>query len=258
MNKKILVIDDEKDILIILKVILEDAGYLVTTASCADEALDILKKEQPRGEMKDPEVGFPVVLSDIMMPKMNGIELLHIIKKDFPDTMVIMLTAHMSMESAIKSLNEGAFAYLTKPVDITELKVVLRHAYEKYNLIWENRKLVEELNKAKKYSDAVIKDMVYTIIATDTNGFIRKINKAMEGLLGYTEEEIVGSPIQSIFAQGFHETKLQEMAQEGRVKDFPIVFLTKESKELNLLFSGTVMKDEYGQVVGFLGTVKGQ
>lgn len=248
MSEKILVVDDEETTLEFLRLALEFAGYEVTVASTATEAIGKLKST---GE-------FPVILTDIMMPGIDGLQLLRIIKKEYPDTLIIMLTAHVSMESAIKSLNEGAFAYLTKPINIEELKLVLKNAYEKYKLVQENRRLIEELRKAKEYSETIIQNLVHTVVATDSNGYIKKINKAMENLLGYKEEELRDKPLESIFAEEFQQSSWQEMVKEGRVTDFPVSFRTKDNRKIKLNFTGTVMKDNSGRVIGFLGTVKPQ
>ncbi len=246
MNK-ILVVDDDESVLEFLQSALETAGYQVSVASTATEAI---------GKLKSAAEQFPVVLTDIMMPGINGIELLRIIKKEYPETLIIMLTAHMSMESAIKSLNEGAFAYLTKPINVDELKATLKNAYEKYSLVQENRKLLEELRKAKEYSETIVHNLIHAVVATDATGAIKKVNRAMENLLGYKEEELLGSPIQVIFSEEFQQTAWQEMIKEAKVKDFPVSFLTKTGQEIKLLFTGTVMKDTNGQVVGFLGTAR--
>jgi len=246
-RKEILVVDDDESVLEFLQIGLESSGYKVTTASTATEAL---------GKLKSTPEGFPVILTDIMMPGIDGIEFLRIIKRDYPDTPVIMLTAYMSMESAIKSLNEGAFAYLTKPIRANELKATIRNAYDRYILIQENKELMEELRKAKEYHETIVENMVHTVIATDAEGRIKRINKAMENLLGYKEEELVGKSLEDIFSQEFKQTSLKDMIKEGRVKDFPVSFRTKDGKEIKLFFTGTVMKDTKGKVIGFLGTLQ--
>ncbi|MCB4791136.1 MAG: response regulator [Elusimicrobia bacterium] len=244
---KILIVDDDESVLELLKESIKLIGYDVTALGSATEAV---------GKMKSEEGGFPVILTDIMMPGINGLELLHRIKKEYPETIVIMLTAYTTLESAVKSLNEGAFAYLTKPINYDELKNALQNAFEKHHQLQEKKKLIEELSKAKEYSDTLVHHLVHTVIATDSNGYIKKVNLAMEKLLGYTEEEIIGLPIQFIFGKEFQETTLEQMIKKGSVKDFPVTFVNKDKQELKLLFTGTVMKNKAGYLVGFIGTAK--
>jgi PAS domain S-box-containing protein len=132
----------------------------------------------------------------------------------------------------------------------------MRNAFEKIMLSRENKRLLEELNRAKEYSEAIIEDLVYTVIATDTDGKIKRINRAMEEVLGYREEAIVGRPFTELFSESFRDGAWKELVDEGRVKDFPITFLNKAGRELRLQFTGTVMKNSKGRMIGFLGTVR--
>ena len=93
MDQKLLLVDDEAGIRKVLGISLSDIGYTVFTAENGEEALKIFRKETP-----------PIVLSDIKMPGMDGIELLRTIKHENPDTEVIMITGHGDMDLAIKSL----------------------------------------------------------------------------------------------------------------------------------------------------------
>jgi len=251
MRGKVLLVDDEKDILEVLRAVLEAEGYTVGATTVPTSVMSLLEREQ-----SSDDGPYSVVLTDIMMPGMNGIELLHQIKQRSPEMVVIMLTAHMSVDNAVKSLNEGAFAYLTKPVEMTELTNAMRNAFEKIMLSRENKRLLEELNRAKEYSEAIIEDLVYTVIATDTDGNIKRINRAMEEVLGYREEAIVGRPFTELFSESFRDGAWKELVNEGRVKDFPITFLNKAGRELRLQFTGTVMKNSKGRMIGFLGTVR--
>ena len=108
MNRKLLLVDDEEGIRKVLGIALSDAGYTVFTAKDGEEALDIFRKEIP-----------PIVLTDIKMPGMDGIELLQKIKQENPDTEVIMITGHGDMDSVITALRLGAVDYFQKPVELS-------------------------------------------------------------------------------------------------------------------------------------------
>lgn len=131
----ILVVDDEKPQRDILRVILEDEDYEVYTSSNGKEALKILKEYKPC-----------VVLTDLKMPGLDGIELLEAIPQDdLQPSVVIIMTAHGTISSAVEAMKLGAFDYLTKPLDKEELMVVLKKAVERVRLLRENYLLKQEL-----------------------------------------------------------------------------------------------------------------
>jgi signal transduction histidine kinase len=119
-NKKILLVDDEEDIRDVLGMTLSDKGYRVLTAANGKTAYETFLSEKP-----------PIVLSDIKMPVMDGIELLQCIKRENPDTEVIMITGHGDMELAIKSLKYRANDFITKPINDDALEISLRRVEEK-------------------------------------------------------------------------------------------------------------------------------
>ena len=120
MEKSILLVDDEKGIRKVLGISLGDMGYQVTTAENGREALRIFKKECPE-----------IVLTDIKMPEMDGIELLRRIKEHSPDTEVIMITGHGDMDLAIRSVKYEATDFVTKPINDEILEIALNRARER-------------------------------------------------------------------------------------------------------------------------------
>ncbi len=136
MNIKasILLVDDEPNIIEILEIVLRDAGMEVLTAPSARAALDLLKKSS-----------VDVVVSDIRMPDMTGVELLKEVKQLAPETIFILLTAFASTETAIDALQHGAYDYLTKPFQMEELLNIVRHALEKRALKKEVASLKSEI-----------------------------------------------------------------------------------------------------------------
>jgi signal transduction histidine kinase len=134
---RVLVVDDEESLLAVLSQVLSKSGYEVTAAASGEEAWDIFQT--------DP---FPVVITDIVMKEMTGIELLQKIKEMCPDTQVIIITSYASLDTAINALRSGAYDYLFKPFeDLDMISAVTARAVEKMNLISENRQLIEKLNK---------------------------------------------------------------------------------------------------------------
>jgi len=128
-HESILLVDDEEDIRDVLEISLSDSGYKVLTAENGDEALRIFKETNP-----------PIVLTDIKMPVMDGIELLKKIKQENPETEVIMITGHGDMDLAIDSLKNEATDFITKPINVDALEIALKKVEEK---ILIRRKLQE-------------------------------------------------------------------------------------------------------------------
>ncbi len=139
MIKKLLLVDDEQDIREILYIYLVDAGYEVLMAEDGIKALEVFKKEKP-----------PIVITDIKMSGMDGISLLKNIKKEVPDTEVIMLTGHGDLDLAIKSLKYEATDFITKPINIDILELSLNRAYEKASMREEIRAHNENLHRLVK------------------------------------------------------------------------------------------------------------
>lgn len=135
-QERILVIDDEKVALKNLEYVLRKEGYNVTTTTSGINALKLLQENE-----------FDVVLTDLKMEKVDGMEILENCKKLYPDTEVVMITAYATITSAVETMKKGAFDYIAKPFKLDEVKRVVKEAIEKVRLKKENRILREELEK---------------------------------------------------------------------------------------------------------------
>ncbi len=124
---KILVADDEKSMREFLDIMLKKEGYKVTLASNGEEVMKLIEKDI-----------FDLALVDIRMPRQDGISALKRIKSISPETVVIMMTAYASADTAIKAMKEGAYDYITKPFKIDEIKLIIQNALEKKHLQKEN------------------------------------------------------------------------------------------------------------------------
>ena len=136
MDNTILLVDDEAGIRKVLGISLQDSGYDVHTAESAKEALRLFEAVAP-----------PIVLTDIKMPDMDGIELLRRIKKINPDTEVIMFTGHGDMGLAIKSLKNDATDFVTKPINDEVLEIALKRARERISMRRQIREYTENLER---------------------------------------------------------------------------------------------------------------
>jgi DNA-binding NtrC family response regulator len=131
MKKSILIIDDECDMLQLLKRSLEpDLKCRIVTAQSGKQALELISQQ-----------AFDLVLADIKMPEMNGLELLEMIKRDHPNMTVVMMTAFGGVETAVEAMRNGAYDFISKPFDHETILVRLEKALERSSLIQENYRL---------------------------------------------------------------------------------------------------------------------
>jgi DNA-binding NtrC family response regulator len=112
--KRVLVVDDEENARIGLSKILEQEGYRVDSVANGREALDYLQHQNVQ-----------VVISDLQMPEMNGINFLRELNRHYPSTPVIMVTAHGGIESYLEAIHLGAYEYINKPIKLEELRIVM-------------------------------------------------------------------------------------------------------------------------------------
>lgn len=123
MKAKVLVVDDELSMREFLTILLEREGYDALSAANADQALKLLNDDL-----------FDLIISDVQMPGLNGIDLLARVKAMAPDTAVLMMTAFSAAEQAVEAMKLGAYDYIAKPFKIEEIKLLIRNALEKSNL----------------------------------------------------------------------------------------------------------------------------
>ncbi len=137
---QILLVDDDITLLTLLKDLLNANGYSIHIANSKDEAIKKLKLFR-----------FQIVISDFVMPNGNGLELLESCKKLDSDVQFIMVTAFGSIENAVEALKNGAFHYLTKPIQIDELLIVIKKALDHRKLSTQNQYLSQQLSKDNEY-----------------------------------------------------------------------------------------------------------
>jgi two-component system NtrC family response regulator len=153
----ILVVDDEKNYLLVLSEILQDEGYEVLTAQGGHEALDIQKSSD-----------LDLILTDMKMPGMDGIELLENIKTLDSDLPVIMMTAHGTVDKAVEAMQKGAYSYILKPFDNERLTIYVKKAVSLYQVVKDNRLLRETVESQYRFGNFIgkskaIRDVFETI-----------------------------------------------------------------------------------------------
>lgn len=144
MKARILVVDDEESIREFLDIMLRKEGFEVTCAEDGQVALDLIKKKS-----------FDMVISDLQMPKVTGLELLKQVKDQYPDMLFLMITAFGTMETAVEAMKLGAYDYITKPFKIDEVRINIANALRSQNLEVENRTLKKELSREYSFQNLV-------------------------------------------------------------------------------------------------------
>lgn len=163
---KILIIDDEKSIRKTLREILEYEKYQVDEATEGAEGIALLQKEK-----------YDVVLCDIKMPKMDGIEVLDKITQSHNDIPVVMISGHGTIETAVEAVKKGAFDFIAKPLDLNRLLVTIRNAMDKSTLVTETRVLKKKVNKTfdmigQSKAIVQIQEMIERVAPTDARVLI--------------------------------------------------------------------------------------
>ncbi len=153
----ILIVDDEKNYPPIIAAVLETEGYETLTAHSGSDAMSIFNHSD-----------VDLVLADLKMPGMNGIELLEKIKAKDPDLPVIMMTAHGTVEKAVEAMQKGAHNFIQKPFDNDQLVVFVKKALDMFNLIKENRNLLTTVKRKYRFGNIIGKSQpmqtVYELI----------------------------------------------------------------------------------------------
>lgn len=169
MKPRILVVDDEESIREFLNIMLKKEGYEVTCVEDGQKADEMLKKKS-----------FELVISDLQMPHITGLELLKIVKDNYPNTLFMLITAFGTTETAVEAMKNGAYDYITKPFKLDEVRINIANALKSKTLENENITLKKELTKEFSFQNLVgnsqamhqVYDLVKRVCDTPTNVLI--------------------------------------------------------------------------------------
>ncbi len=253
---KLLIIDDEEGIRKVLSLSLASDGYDVVTAPGGEEGIELFRKESPS-----------IILTDIKMPGMDGIDVLKQIKDQSPDSEVIMITGHGDMDLAIEALKLDASDFLNKPIKDEALSVALKRAeariaikqkLKSYTDDLENmvRVATEEVKRKSEFQNKLITSSNDAIIATDEKGDIIIYNKGAENIFAYPRVEVIRrmnieklypAEIASEFRTGLEERDDVDLSEWKEVD-----IVAKDEDVVPTRFSGSIL---YGdkEVVGCVG-----
>ncbi len=247
MNK-ILLIDDEPDIVRVLSMSLKADGYDVIPAHSGAEGIAAFEKEKP-----------DIVLTDIKMPGMDGIEVLKKIKGLNTDTEVIIITGHGDIENTIEALKYGASDFINKPVRDEALSIALKRAREKleikkqlreytHDLEHKVEEATREIRRRSNFQIKLIRSSNDGIVATDKNLDIVIFNPEAEKIFGYNPSEVINKKsARELFPEELNHTFNDALSGKTDIRDFPwqetsIQFKTGEL--IPVRFSGTILLEK--------------
>ncbi|MCK4391057.1 MAG: response regulator [Desulfobacterales bacterium] len=184
---RVLIVDDESRMCDSLEVLLRNQGYETQKSYSGKEAIECLGRDN-----------FDLVLLDIVMPDMDGHQIMDYMNSQTPETLVIVMTGHASVDSAIESLRKGAYDYLRKPFDFEQLLQRVRNALNQTKLKKEHELVsgkLELTERRYRYLVNASPDIIYTL---GHEGKFTFINGAVESLLGYRADQLIGKHYVSI------------------------------------------------------------
>lgn len=202
---RVLVVDDEERMTASLKAILAKEGHEVTVAHSGEEAIAAIASAP-----------FDVLLVDVRMPKVSGVDVLRAAHEAEPDRPVVLMTAYASLESAVDALNEGAYDYLLKPIDLTEVRLTVRRAVEIHKLNQMREQLLSELQeKNRTLSRRVVElNALHEVgAALSTTGEVDQLLKSILNLA----TGVIGSQYGSIMLVDEERDTLRVAASSGHV-----------------------------------------
>ncbi|OGP93833.1 MAG: Fis family transcriptional regulator [Deltaproteobacteria bacterium RBG_16_54_18] len=246
-KQKILVVDDEKSMCDFLEIMLQKEGYEVISTTSGEKALELLDNNL-----------YSMILTDVKMPGADGFAVLRKTKEVSPDTVVIMITAYGSPEGAVTAIKEGAYDYVTKPFRVEEVKLTIKKALERSNLIKENIRLRQAVEERYKFWNLIGKSSkmqrVYDLVEKVAQ---TKANVLVTGESG-TGKELVAKAIHynSVRKDGSFVTlncgaipeNLLESELFGHMKGSFTGAIANKRGLLEMAEGGTLFMDEIGEL----------
>ncbi len=247
MKFTILIIDDEKNIREGLAMALDDEGYKTLTAGNGREGLDIALKEE-----------VDLVITDLKMPVLSGEEVLQQVLSKTPGVPVIVLTGHGTVETAVEAMRLGAYDFLTKPLDLDRLFLLVKRALQNRQLILQHRELLAEMKKRKSFENIIGKSASMAKVFEDIKKVApTKASVLITGETGVGKELIARAihnlsnrkekPFVQVHCASFAESLL-ESELFGHEKGAFTGAMQRVRGRFEMANDGTLMLDEIGEV----------
>ncbi len=240
----ILVIDDERSIRNTLKEILEYEKFSVDLAEHGKEGLEMFQKGH-----------YDVVLCDIKMPEMDGLEVLEKIFENGADTQVVMISGHGNIDNAVEAIKKGAYDFIEKPLDLNRLLVTIRNALDKSNLITETKVLKKKVSKKYEMvgeSEAIqqVREMVARVAPTDARVLITGANGTGKELVArslHDQSKRAGGPFVEVNCAAI-PSELIESELFGHEKGAFTSAIKQRKGKFEQADGGTIFLDEVGDM----------
>lgn len=246
-DSKVLVVDDEPQILLLVSRFLQREGYEVETASGGKEALERLA-----------ETPFVLVLSDLKMPHLDGIALLEQVRELYPDTIFILMTAFGTIDSAVSVLRRGAYDYLTKPLDLEDLVSTVARALEHRRVVTQNKRLMEFLQEKNVVLEHLNRE------EQRKSEMLNQINAIARQVTAILDQEVLLSTVVSLVSPAFGLERMDFCLVDGEMlnlhlgenvesmplRESPMWHLTEGGEQAwhRLRASGTLPQTPYDMV----------
>ncbi len=254
----ILTIDDEASIRQSFRAFLEDMDYEVLEADGGVKGIEIFKEKQP-----------DLVLVDLNMPQMDGLEVLEILKEESPETPLIVISGTGRLSDIAQALRLGAWDYLFKPIhDLTVLEHSIERALERARLLVENKayqqqleeKVVlrtEELKLSETKYKTIFENLQDVYFETNSEGIVLELSPSVEIASQYSRDELIGENILSLYDnEKTRKDFLSRIEREGKISDFEMTLSDKDGTPLPCSITAKIIKSDDGRTIKFCGSIR--
>jgi PAS domain S-box-containing protein len=249
MNQEtILIIDDEPSVRESLSCFFQDEGYRVVTAENGETGLELFSKER-----------VDIVLTDLKMPRKDGIEVMTAIHKQSPDTPMVVVSGAGREEDIIKALRMGAKDYITKPIqDLEMIQHVIGKALENKRLIEDNRRYRKQVEKSEARYRTITEQIAEGVFTVDAQENLTFTNQAFCNILGYSSKELNTMNLKELTPQdSFNIIKLQTNSRkQGITGRYEIQMIDRKKNIVHVELACSPLLDDKNQYNGAIAVVR--
>ncbi len=261
----ILLVDDEPSVLDVMRAHLDDIGYECLCETSPLRALELLRLQS-----------CSLMITDLSMPEMNGIEVVRRAKEIDPDLAIVVVTGMVDINSAIEAMHSGADDYVVKPFNLGEVGLAASRALEKRQLVIQNQQYQEnlelrvqeatehlehvnsELRETKQYLESLLHSTVDAIVTSNSTDHIEFINDGALHMLGFTPEELVGTDVAQLYVGGTDEVEYlrRKLREEEQLQNYETELKRKDGTTLPVIVSLSSVNKPDGALHSILAICK--